>query len=881
MEEEIKTENDNWHSVGAKEVLTSLGSGREGLSLEEAQKRLLQIGPNRLPQAKKSTALKIFLNQFKSPLIYILLFAGIIVIFLKEYVDMAVIWGAIILNVVIGFFQENKASQALEKLKHVIHLKARVVRQGHYQEIETEGVVPGDIIILKPGDKVPADGRLFQGNNLEINEAALTGEWLSARKSIKPLPCDSPLADRDNMVYQGTSVVAGSGRAVVVGTGNSTELARIALLVRETVKEASPLKEKVARLARILGAIFILISILIIGISLLRGLSLAQSLILAVALAVSAVPEGLPIAVTVILALGMKRILKKKGLVRKLIAAETLGCTSIICSDKTGTLTRGKMKISQVLAVKKNLALKIAMLASEIFVENLEADPRNWIVRGRSTDKALFWGGVRAGLDYRRLDKESPLLAELPFDQDRKYLAALRKLNTRQGILYVSGAPEVILKQSINLAEKNRIGSLGTDKRRELQKDYQDLAAQGARVIAVAYRKIKAPKAGRAIDLEQYCQKLIFVGFLALSDPLRKEARETINRCRRAGLRPIIVTGDHKLTAQNIAKELNLPSGEQNILEGKDLDKMSDRELQARVEEISIYARVSPKHKLKIISAWQEKGEVVAMTGDGVNDAPALAAADIGVALGSGTDVAREVSDLVLLDNNFSVIVAAIKQGRMILDNIRKVIVYLLSDAFEEILLVASSIIFGLPLPILPIQILWINLIEDGLPDLALAFEPAEAGVMAEKPRRRSAPLLNREMKVLIFVIGLVTDFILLTLFWLLFHHSLLGIKHIRTIIFATLSLNSLLYVFSCRSFRHSIWHMNPFNNKYLTAAAGVSLLILIVSIYVPFLQTLLKTESLRLQDWLLIIVLAIIDLAAIEIAKFFFIVRKHRRSSQ
>ncbi len=861
-----------WHSLSWREVVEKLKSdSKQGLSEKEVKERREKFGRNLLPEEKPFSKLRIFLEQFKSPLIYILVIAGIVVLFFKEFTDAIVIFGAVFLNTIVGFFQENKASEALRKLKKIVKISAQVIRQGNAKIIDSEEIVPGDIFILNPGDKVPADGRIIESNNLKTNEMALTGEWLPAQKKTDTLPKKKPLADRDNMVYMGTVIEDGKATAVATATGLETEIGNIAQMVKEAKEEKTPLQKKLARFAKIVGGIIALLCIIIFIEGIITGNSFLEMFTIAVAVAVAAIPEGLPVAMTVILALGMQRILKKKGLVRKLASAETLGSTSIIATDKTATLTEGKMRVAEVIAETKtgrHLALKIATLCNEAFIENPEETMEKWVIQGRPTDKALLLAGVQAGINKKELEKRMLKIAELPFSPVNKYLGRAFALNKKEDILYVSGAPEKLLEMSKYFIKDRKEEALTLQKKNELKDSLEDLTGKGLRVVAMAYKKID--------NLKDLFNDLVFVGMIGLKDPIRKEVKKAIKICQQAGMRPIIVTGDHKLTAKAVAQELGFKVKEKNIMQGRELDKLSDKQFEKRVKDIQIYARVEPKHKMRIIEAWQEKGEVIAMTGDGINDAPALKKADIGVALGSGTEVAKEVSDLVLLTDNFNIIVAAIEEGRAIIDNIRKVITYLISDAFTEIILIGIGLFFG-HLPITAVQILWVNLIEDGLPNIALAFEPKEKDLMKQKPQGHDTPLLTREMKTLIFIIGILTDFFLLGLFFCLLKYSNYEIPHIRTIIFAALAVDSLLYVFSCKSLRRNLWHINPFSNKFLLYACGFGLIALLLAIYLSPFQTLLKTVPLGLIDWAIILALSIIELILIEATKWLFITKKLR----
>ena len=895
-----------WHNLSFKEVAKILKTDlKGGLSEEKVKTHQKKFGKNLLPEEKPLSRVRLFLEQFRSPLIYILIIAGLITIILKEYTDSIVIFGAVILNTIIGYFQENKASKTLRELKKIIKIKAEVQREENLKIIDSSELVPGDIFILNPGDKVPADGRIIESENLRVNEMALTGEWLAAKKHVEPLPKETPLADRDNMVYMGTIIEDGKAKAVVTETGLKSEIGKIAEMVEETREEKTPLQKKLAHFSKIIGLIIALICFGIFIEGIVRGGEFKEMFIIAVAVAVAAIPEGLPVALTVILALGMQRVLKKKGLVKHLLSAEILGSTSVICTDKTCTLTEGKMKVTQILTPhqmfrigtgqagkelplkhfwefwkkgeekeedNKFLALKIATLCNEAFIENPDELMEKWVIRGRPTDKALLLAGIQAGIKEKELEKSMPKIAELSFNPINKYLAQLFKLRENEQILYVCGAPEKLLELSKFLKIDKKQENLTPEKLEKIKFKLENLTQRGLRVIAVAYKEISNIQYPIS-NLEELCNDLVFVALITLKDPIRKEVKEAIRTCQEAGMRPIIITGDHKLTARAIAEELGMEIKKENIIEGKDLDKITDIDLDNRVKKIKIYARTEPRQKIRVVKAWQNKGEVVAMVGDGINDTPALKRADIGVAIGSGTDVAKETSDLILLTDSFNIIVAAVQEGRAIIDNIRKVITYLLSDGFTEVILIGTSITFGFPLPVTAAQILWVNLIEDGLPDIALTFEPKEKDLMKRKPESRDISLLTREMKAVIFIIGLITDLILLGLFfwlWKLNHN----IVYVQTIIFACLAIDSLFYVFSCKSLRRNLWHINPFSNKFLLAAVGIGILILIFGIYLPVFQTLLKTVSLAFNDWLIILGLGFLNLILIEATKYYFISR-------
>jgi len=881
----------DWHKLSAKEVIKVLGSDEtKGLEDEETRLRQKKFGKNKLPQKKELSSLKILLEQFKSPLIFILILAGIVVIFLKEYLDGLVIWGAVFLNIVVGFFQENKASKALQKLSQAIKLEAQVLRLGNIKVIDSEKIVPGDIFFLKPGDKIPADGRIVTGFDLKTNESALTGEWLAAEKTSRALPEETPLADRDNMVYMGTIVVDGKAKVIATGTGLKTEIGKVATLIKKTGEEKTPLQKKIARFGRIIGLTVSLICLLIFIEGIVTGNSFSEMLVVSVAVAVAAIPEGLPVAMIVILAVGMERILKRKGLVRKLLAAETLGSTSIICTDKTLTLTEGKMEVVQTFTLNEDIKgdnkldwqkvfktkaefeqmalVKTSTLVNEAFIENPQVPFPLWKIGGRPTDKALLMAGAQVGIEKPKLEKEEPEIWNFPFKPEEKFIASLRETEKKK-MLYMAGAPGKILSISKYVQHREGKRMLGQKIRNKVEKKLEEMTQSGQRVIGIAYKETKNSQKTKG-----EIKDLTFIGLIGLKDPLRKGAKEAVKVCRQAGLKPIIVTGDHLLTAKAIAQELGIKAYSENVLEGKEIDKMSEKAFLANLEKIKIYARVEPRHKLKIVEAWQKKGKVVAMTGDGINDAPALKKADVGVALGSATDIAKEVSDLILLDDNFNTIVGAVEEGRTIIDNMRKTITYLLSDAFSEVVLIAGSLILGFPLPILPAQILWTNLIEDGLPGIALGFEPKEKDIMKRKPQAQDTPLLTREMKALIFIIGIVDDFLLLGLFfWLMSQgHNL---AYVRTMVFAALAIDTVFASLSCKSLRKNLWHINIFSNKFLIFAIVFGILALAASLYLTPLQILLKTVPLGISDWLIILCMGMAEIFLVEITKYYFIVKK------
>ena len=872
-----------WHNLSIKKVFKELNSGTKGLSEQEAEKRLKKYGYNELPEKKSFSKIKIFFEQLKSPLIYILFLAGIITFVLKEYSDSIIIFAAVFVNTIIGYLQEEKATNALSKLKKILQSNAIVSRGGQEKKIFQKEIIPGDIVFLKSGNKIPADARIIESHDLKINESSLTGEWLASDKNERVLPKGISLADRHNMVYMGTTIESGWGKAIVVQIGIKTEIGKIAETVSETIDEKTPYQKKLSRFGKIVGGIIVIISAAIFVEGIITGGKFVEMLTLSVAISVAAIPSGLPVAMTVVLALGMQRILKRKGLVRKIASAETLGSTSIILTDKTGTLTEAKMKVAGIFTETKKVlkgqkvshikALKIAMLCNESFVENFNEPTKKWIINGRPTEKALFSAGIQMGLSRKKLEKEQPIIDQFLFDPNHKYVFSLHKFTPEKNILYLVGSPEKVLEMSSFLDIDGQKKKMLLADVKKLKSKYEKLTKDGFRIISVAYRESDDKKIDN--KKEEKLKEMVYVGFFALHDPIRKETKEVMDACREAGMKPIIVTGDHLLTAKAVAEKLGFKTNKENIMEGNELNTLSEVEFEKKFKNIQVYSRVEPIQKLKIVKAWQRAGNVVAMTGDGVNDTPALKQADIGVALGSGTDIAKDVSDLVLLTDNFSIIESAIEEGRVIIDNIRKIITYLLSDSFTEVVLISVSLFFGWPLPVLAAQILWVNLIEDGPLSICLAFEKKEKDIIKRKPADYNLFLLNKEMKVLILIIGFVTDILLLGLFFILLKYSGYEIAHIRSIIFAALTIDSLFYVFSCKSLRRNLWHINIFSNKFLIYAWIFGIVMLLSALYIPFLQGLLKISSLGLFDWGLVLGLGILNIILIEFTKWLFISRK------
>lgn len=895
---------NNWHALALGDVFSKIQTKRDGISQIEARRRLEKFGLNEVVIEKRHGNWRIFFHQFVSPLIFLLIIAGVVTIFLQAYLDTIVIFAAVFFNTIIGFFQERRALSSLKSLRQKQIFLAWVKRDGNWREIPAKQVVPGDIILIKPGDRVPADARLISAFDLKANEAILTGESLPVSKDIGLVGEATVLADRTNMLWMGTEVSDGKGTAVVVSTAKNTQFGKISSLLETIVKRKTPFEKKVAKLGRFISSIILVSSILLIFIGISTGRTFSEMFLVAVAVAVSAIPEGLPIAVTVILAIGMTRILSKKGLVKELSSAETLGSTSVILTDKTGTLTVGQMRVSHVLVFnKKNelveldsiekptgsylLALKVASMASEAIIENPYDDISSWRIRGRPTDKAMLLAAISADIDTELLNKKYQTIDELPFSSARKFLASLRQDQNGMSTVFFSGAPDILASYLKRVQIEEKTFNLSSDSLTDLKNTVNKLANKGLRIVLVGYKKLgknyksENIKGAAKNKWTLLLEGATFVGLIGIKDPVRKDVAEMIAVGRKAGIRTVIVTGDHTLTAQSVGKEIGLLAKGRtlfNIMEGQELENIETKDLARQVRAIDIFARVSPQHKVKIVEAWQRQDEVVAMAGDGVNDAPALRAADVGIAVGTGTDIAKEAADIILLNNNFSTIIAAIKEGRVILDNLKKVIAYLLSDSLTEIFLVFFTLLLGLPLPVLPAQILWVNLVEGSLPSIALAFDPAEKDVMTLPPTAIKKPLLDNEIKLLIAIISILTFVVLVGLF-IFFLSQGMELGRVRTLIFVALAINSLFYAFALRSLRRPIWQVNFWTNKYLIGAVLIGFGLIVAAVYLPLLQTLLRTVSIGTLEWIILIGFGILNIIAIEFGKWIFIQRKQRFS--
>ncbi len=889
-------QNKNWHALGVQEIVQIFKTSKSGLSTEEAERRIKKYGENKLPEKKRFTYLGVAISQFKSPMVYVLLAAAAVSFLLGEYLDVGVILFAVFLNTVVGFVQEIKAEEALAALSSVVEHKVYVIRDGIEKEINTNDIVAGDILVLKTGDKIPADGRVLESYEMEVDEAVLTGESVPVQKTVEYLDQGNETESKKNMVYMGSSVLKGRGLAVITDTALNTKFGQIAHLLDQTEDADTPLQIELKNFSKSFGIITFVILIIVMAIGFVRSIPFLEMFTTAVAIAVAAIPEGVLVAVTIILAVGMQRILKNGSLVRKLIAAETLGSVSVICTDKTGTLTKGTMQVDHIVTMKSSfrmnhdgkiyrmpqedgdadhmMAIRIGMICNDAVVENPEAKLEDWIIHGGYTEKAFLLAGLYAGFDPREISAGSARINEIPFSSDRKFMATLNR-EMEDYIVYVKGASEEIINRSRYVLVDGETREMREDDVRFLKQKQHDMSKEGLRILAVAFKKTN-----KEINYlfnekndEDIINNLIFVGLVALKDPLRAEAKITLDTAKEAGIKTIIITGDNPLTAKAIANELGMKVENDNILEGEQLDQMSTKDFANLVGRIKLYARVSPRHKSRIVDAWQARGEVVAMTGDGINDAPALKKADIGIALGSGTEVAKETANLVLLDDNFKTIITAIRQGRVIFENIRKVVLYLISDSFSEVVIVGGSLLVGLPIPITAAQILWINLITDGLPNVALTLEPEEEGTMKQKPRKKNEPLLNTEMKTLVVAISIISGVIALIVFEYI-NRTTGDFQKASSIVFSILSIDSLVYVFSLRSLRYSVLQKKTFSNMYLIVALVLAFGFQLIAIYLPFLQGILETEALGLLDWAVVIGAGLFTMLIIEIIKYLFIIK-------
>lgn len=855
-------ERVKWHALSAQEVASSLGTDLlSGLSQEEAERRLRVYGPNVLAEKKKKGIVAMFFEQFRDFLVLILLGAAAISLVLGETTDALVIIAILIVNACLGVFQEYRAGKALEALKRMSIPECEVIRSGTPRRLRTELLVPGDIVVLHEGDIVPADLRLVEAKVLRIDEASLTGESVPVEKDPEILPEDAPLPERTNMAFAGTVVTYGRGKGIVVATGMEREIGRIASLLEEEEETVTPLQKRLAGLGKLLGFLTIGICAFVFLIGFVRGELPFEMFMTAVSLAVAAIPEGLPAVVTVVLALGVFRMSKHNAIVRRLPAVETLGCTTYICTDKTGTLTENRMAVRRAWTFREDnmeRLLAIATLCNDAFLG--EGDNER---SGDPTEIALLAYAREKGFPWQKWRTMYPRRDEIPFDSQRKRMSTLHLVDG-QYLLFTKGAPEILLERCSFYEVGGQILPLGEEERERIRQEQEAMAQEALRVLAFAFRVLPD-----GVLSEEVERDLVFVGLLGMMDPPRKEVYGALAEAKRAGITTIMITGDSALTASAIARELGMLEPGDEILTGQELERISQEELKKRVKRIRVFARVWPEQKLRIVEALQESGEVVAMTGDGVNDAPALKKADIGIAMGiTGTDVTKEVADMVLADDNFATIVRAIREGRVIFDNIRKFVVYLLSCNLGEIGAVFVPILLGLARPLVPVQILLVNLVTDGLPALALGVEVPEPDLMLRRPRHPQEGIITPfYMRTILFGASLITLAVVLAF---LFGLRLWGLHTARTVAFVTLSLGELWRAYSFRSERLNAWRVDPRTNLFLLEACGISLAVILGSVLVPFLRGIFDTHFLTFPQWMLALAFSTVSFVGFELRKIF-----------
>ncbi len=885
----------NWYQLSAKDILHKLNTSEKGLTNEEARQRLQQYGPNKLAEEEEISRLKIFLHQFASPLIYILIIAAVITFVLKEYIDTGVIMTIVILNAIIGFFQEYKAEQSIRALKKMVVPKARVLRNGEEKEIKSEELVSGDIVFLTSGLRVPADVRLIHTIELKTDEAMLTGESLPAEKHPHPIHEDKLTpGDQKNMAFMGTITLSGRAKGVVVATGASTMLGSIAREVRQFAITRTPLQKKFDRFAKRIGLIVLLASFALFGIGIFLGEKIETMFMTMVAVAVATIPEGLPIVVTITLAAGVARMARQNAIIRTLPAVETLGSTTVIGSDKTGTLTKNEMTVKLIYDGKrtyeiegsgyepkgeilhegvhikpkelKNLihVLRIGLLCNE---SNVYEEEGMYKIDGDPTEGALIISAMKAGLNEEEEREKYEQISIIPFESERSYMATLHKHRGKK-LIFVKGAPEKVLDMCTRDADGERIN------KKEILRVANDFAKEGMRVLSFAYKEA-------ADDLEELtckemekCQDiasgLIFRGLQGMLDPPRPEAIEAIEGCKNAGIKVIMITGDHAVTAKVIAKKLGIADDNAEALTGSDMEDMDDAGLLEKVKTVSIFARVSPHHKLRITEQLKKLGHIVAVTGDGVNDAPALKAAHIGIAMGrTGTDVAKEASDMVIVDDNFASIFHAVKEGRIVFDNIRKVVFFLMPTGIAAIISIAFTLILGLPIPYLPSQLLWINLVTNGLQVIALSFEPGEKNVLNRPPLNPREGIMSKSLVQRTVLVGTLISAGVVYNFYMAYVHEGASLEHARTVAVTTMVVFQFLQAWNSRSEWQSVFKMRLLGNPFLFYGLIASFLAQLAVIYVPALQWVFRTEAIGTAEWFQILTVAFSVIVVVEIDKW------------
>lgn len=869
-----------FHEMGQTDLLKATNTSiKQGLTEKEVKKRLEKHGPNELQEGKRTPAIAVFFAQFKDFMVLVLLAATLISGFLGEYVDAVAIMAIVFVNGVLGFFQERRAEKSLHALKELSTPYVSALRDGSWKKIQSKELVPGDIMKFSSGDRIGADVRIVEAKSLEIEESALTGESIPVVKQADKLrKPDVSLGDISNMAFMGTIVTRGSGVGVVVGTGMNTAMGKIADMLESAGSLSTPLQRRLEELGKILIIVALLLTVLVVAVGVLQGHDLYSMFLAGVSLAVAAIPEGLPAIVTVALSIGVQRMIKQKSIVRKLPAVETLGCASVICSDKTGTLTQNKMTVTHMWSGGKTfkvsgigyepegvftrdereIKLKDEKILEQMLVfgalcntSEIALKDGHYVLDGDPTEGALLTAARKGGYSNDWLSGQYRVVAEFPFDSVRKMMTVIVEDKEKKQFVITKGAPDVLIDRSSHLMYDARSAPFSGEKKAETEAVLKELASQALRTIAIAYKPLKP---GEKPTMEQAEKNLTMLGLSGMIDPPRPEVRQAIKECREAGIKTVMITGDHVETAKAIAKDLRLLPKKGRVMDGKTLNELTEKELIETVDDVYVFARVSPEHKLKIVKAFQENGHVVAMTGDGVNDAPAIKQADIGVAMGvTGTDVAKEASSLILVDDNFATIKSAIKEGRNIYENIRKFVRYLLASNVGEILVMLFAMLLALPLPLVPIQILWVNLVTDGLPAMALGMDQPEGDLMRRKPRHPKEGVFARKLGWKVVSRGFLIGAATILAFIIVYHRNPENLPYAQTVAFATLVLAQLIHVFDCRS-ETSVFSRNPFENIYLLGAIISSIFLMVIVIYYPPLQPIFKTVPITPGDWMLII---------------------------
>lgn len=865
-----------FHTLDEKTALENLNSKSDGITSQEAVKRIGIYGKNELKEGKKKTVFEMFFEQFKNVMVIILLVAAVIAGVTHDITDSIIILAVVIINAVLGVLQESKAEKALAALKKMSSPYAKVKRNGNVEQIKSEELVPGDIVLLEAGDYVPADMRLLQSASLKIEEAPLTGESVPVEKiTAKIDKPDVVIGDRKNMAHSGSSVTYGRGTRVVTATGMNTEVGKIATHIESNDTQQTPLQRKLGEMTKYLTIGIIAVSIVIFLTGILQGRNYLEMMLTAISLAVAAIPEGLPAVITIVLAMGVQKMSKRNAIIRKLSAVETLGSTEIICSDKTGTLTQNKMTVKEVyldgetrnaedLSEESNsmaIFVHSLVLCNDSKVSHNDGTSIRFI--GDPTETALASFASSKGFQKDQLDELIPRRSEIPFDSERKLMTTINELNEKLRVL-TKGAPDVLLDRCSKILIEGKVEALTRKHKDNIKNANTGMANKALRVLGVAYKDID--EIPQQLDSQSVENDLVFVGLVGMIDPPRPEAREAVRICSEAGIRPIMITGDHRDTAAAIAKELNIIKDESEVITGSELNAISDEDFELQVVKYSVYARVSPEHKVKIVNAWKKRGKIVAMTGDGVNDAPALKAADIGIGMGiTGTDVAKGVSNMVLSDDNFATIVFAVEEGRKIYSNIRKTIQFLLSSNLGEVVTLFIGTMLNWTV-LLPIHILWVNLVTDTLPALALGVENAEKDIMKQKPRRSTSSFFAEGIGISILYQGILKGLITLVAYYI--GIRLYSQEIAITMAFATLGLIQLTHSLNVRSNKKSLFRLGLFSNLYLVGAIAIAAILQLIVIIVPYFNSIFKVKQLNLEQWLIVITAALVIIPVVEVVK-------------